>query len=203
MITNPIVIGFLLLATAITGCFNPPLTQEPPESKTTVVIPLPFDLTWTAVNDVIRQNGYHIQAQDPNHGILEVSGKAFTLQDADCGKIKSVAGSYAAEPEANATAVYNFQVKPVSNESTEVAVRGTFDSPLRVPFHPYQDIQCVSRGAEESRLLQQILARARVTHPPEYRKPGALPPSGTTPAPLAPGRPTLLRPEMLPKGLSE
>jgi len=195
-------IGLALLSTLAAGCFNPPEAQEPPESTTSVVVPLPFDLTWTAVNDVIKLNDYRIQAQDPNHGILEVLGHRFTLQDADCGKIKSIAGTYAAEPEANATAVYNFQVKPVSNESTQVGVRASYASPLRVPLHPYQDVQCISRGAAESHLLMQVLAQARVTHPPAYRKPGAPAPPTGAPA-LAPGRPTLLKPGMLPKSLSE
>jgi len=194
--------AFILLVLLGAGCFTQPTIEEPPESKTTTVVPLPFDLTWTAVNNVIQQNDFRIQAQDPNHGILEVLGHKFTLQDADCGKIKSIAGTTAAPAEADATAVYNFQVKPVSNESTQVTVRASYDSPLRVPFHPYQDVQCVSRGAEESRLLQQILAQARVTHPPEYRKPGAPEPTPSAPV-LMPGRPTLLKPDMLPKGLSE
>ena len=192
----------VLLAAVAAGCFNPPVAQEPPDSKTSVAVPLPFDLTWTAVNEVIKLNDYRIQAQDPNHGILEVLGHRFNLQDADCGKIESIAGTYAAEPESGATAVYNFQVTPVSNESTRVGVRASYDSPLRVPLHPYQDVQCISRGVEESHLLQQVLAQASVTHAPTYRKPGAPAPtpSGST---LAPGRPTLLKPEMLPKSLSE
>ena len=198
----PAGMAMVLLSAVAASCFNPPVAQEPPESKTTAVVPLPFDLTWTAVTDVIKLNDYRIQAQDPNHGILEVLGNRFTLQDADCGKIESIAGNYPAEPEANATAVYNFQVTPVSNESTRVGVRASYNSPLRVPLHPYQDVQCISRGAEESHLLQQVLAQARVTHPPAYRKPGAPAPTPSAPA-LAPGRPTLLKPQMLPKSLSE
>jgi hypothetical protein len=202
MTIRPTTIAWVLLSTVATSCFNPPVAQEPAESKTSVVVPLPFDLTWTAVTDVIKLNDYRIQAQDPNHGILEVLGHRFTLQDADCGKIESIAGTYAAEPESNATAVYNFRVTPVSNESTRVGVQASYDSPLRVPLHPYQDVQCVSRGAAESHLLQQVLAQVRVTHPPAYRKPGAPTPTPSAPG-LAPGRPTLLRPEMLPKSLSE
>ena len=202
MISRSATTALLLLSLFGVGCFSQPTAQEPPESKTSTLVPLPFDLTWTAVNNVLQQNGFRIQAQDPNHGILEVLGNRFTLQDADCGKIKSIAGTYAAPAEADATAVYNFQVKPVSNETTEVTVRASYDSPLRVPFHPYQDVQCVSRGAEESRLLQQILAQARVTHPPEYRKPGAPEPTPSAPM-LTPGRPTLLKPDMLPKSLTE
>ncbi len=193
---------FALVSIVAAGCFYPPATQETPESKTRVVVPLPFDLTWTAVNEVVKQNDYRIQAQEPNHGILEVMGRQFSLQDADCGKITSISGSYAAEPESDATSVFNIRVRPVSNESTQVDVRATFESPLRVPLHPYRDVQCVSRGSEESRLLQQILAQSRITHPPEYRKPGAPAPTPSAPQ-LAPGRPTLLKPEMLPKLKSE
>ncbi len=193
---------FFVLIFLAAGCFYPPVTQETPESKTSVRVPLPFDLTWTAVTEVIRANGYRIQAQDPNHGILEVLGHTFNLQDADCGEITTVGMSYAAAPEPDATSVFNFRVKPVSNESTLVMVRATFESPLRVPLHPYRDVQCVSRGSEESRLLQQILAQATITHPPEYRKPGEAAPTPSAPV-LAPGRPTLLKPEMLPKLPSE
>ena len=202
MTAKPARIVYILLLLVGAGCFTQPTAQEPPESKTSTVVPLPFDLTWTAVNNVIRQNDFRIQAQDPNHGILEVLGNRFTLQDADCGKIESVGTTYAAPAEPDATAVYNFLVKPVSNESTKVIVRASYNSPLRVPFHPNTDVDCVSRGAEESRLLQQVLAQARVTHPPEYRKPGAPAPTPSAPL-LMPGRPTLLKPEMLPKGLSE
>jgi hypothetical protein len=202
MTTKRTTIALVLLSAVAASCFNPPVAQEPPESKTSVVVPLPFDLTWTAVTGVIKLNDYRIQAQDLNHGILEVLGHRFTLQDADCGKIESIAGTYPAEPESDATAVYNFRITPVSNESTRVGVRASYDSPLRVPLHPYQDVQCISRGAEESHLLQQVLAQASVTHPPTYRKPGAPAPTPSAPV-LAPGRPTLLKPEMLPKSLSE
>lgn len=208
----------MLLAAAVVtiaaaGCFTPPQAEEPVDIKTSVVVPLPFDLAWTAVNQVIQENNFKVQAQDPNHGIIEVLGHHFSLQDADCGKIESIGGTYAAEPEANAIAVYNFHVKAVSNESTRVAVKGSFDSPLRVPLHPYEDIQCISRGAQESRILQQILAQARITRPPVYKNQDvqrAAPGSAPTPAPpvsvLPPfgsGRPTLLRPDMLPKAPSE
>src|SRR5262245_65109839 len=103
-------IGLVLLFAVATGCFNPPVAQEPPESKTSVVVPLPFDLTWTAVTEVIKLNDYRIQAQDLNHGILEVLGHRINLQDADCGTIESIAGTYAAEPEANATAAHHFRM---------------------------------------------------------------------------------------------
>ncbi|HVA76423.1 MAG TPA: hypothetical protein VNF27_00940 [Candidatus Binataceae bacterium] len=188
-----------VLAACASGCFYPPTAQAPPDEKTSTIVPLPFDLAWTAVNEVIHANGYNIQAQDPNHGIIEVLGRTFSLQDADCGKIKSIVGKYAAMPEPDGTSVYNFQVKAVSNESSRVAINATFDSPLNVPLHPMRDERCVSRGAQESRLLQQILAQARITHPPAYRDAGAAAGSSQSSQPPAPGRPTLLGPDVLKK----
>ncbi|MHB8384120.1 MAG: hypothetical protein ACYDC3_17465 [Candidatus Binataceae bacterium] len=188
-----------ILAIVSPGCFYPPSSQPPPEDKTTTIVPLPFDLAWTAVNNVIHANGYNVQAKDPNHGIIEVLGRSFSLRDADCGKIKSIVGMYPAEPHPDSTSVFNFHVKPVSNESTRVAINATFDSPLNVPLHPMRDEQCISRGAEESRLLQQILAQASVTRAPVYKN--------TSPPPKLPQgyenqqstHPTLLSPGILKK----
>jgi hypothetical protein len=179
------------------GCFYPPTAQPPAEQVTRTMVPLPYDLTWTAVNDVIRQNGYKVVAANPNHGIIEVQGRSFSLQDADCGQIKGVVGTYAATPETDASAVFNFHVSPVSNEKSAVEVRATFASPLKVPLHPMQNEECVSRGAQESRLLRQILAQATVTKPPAY-KPAqqASGPAAEAP-PLLSGRPTLLKPGFL------
>jgi hypothetical protein len=186
------------LTLAASGCFYPPTAQPVAMATTRAMVPLPYDLTWTAVNDVIRQNGYRIQAQDPNHGIIEVQGRSFTLQDADCGRIKGVVGNYAATPESDASAVYNFHVTPVSNEKSSVEVRAIFNSPLKVPLHPTRDVDCVSRGAQESRLLQQILAQATVTRPPVYKNAEEkAAPAAPPPPPLAPGRPTLLKPDFL------
>jgi hypothetical protein len=97
----------------------------------------------------------------------------------------------------DASAVYNFHVKAVSNERCMVSVRANFASPLKVPLHPTQSEECVSRGTEESRLLQQILAQATITKPPEYQKPQSAATAPSEPAPLLPGRPTLLKPDFL------
>jgi hypothetical protein len=183
---------------ATAGCFYPPTAQPPPEQVTRTTVPLPYDLTWTAVNNVIRQNGYKVVAANPNHGIIEVQGRSFSLQDADCGQIKSVVGMYAAVPENDASAVFNFHVSAVSNEKSAVEVRANFASPLKVPLHPMQNEECVSRGAQESRLLQQILAQATVTKPPAYKsQQQASSPTPATSAPLLSGRPTLLKPDFL------
>lgn len=188
-----------ILAVFAAGCFYPPTAQAPPEDKTSTIVPLPYDLAWTAVNDVIHSNSYNVQATDPNHGIIEVLGRPFSLQDADCGEIKSVVGTYAAVPQPDSTSVYNFHVKAVSNESSRVAVNATFDSPLSVPLRPVHDEQCVSRGAQESRLLQQILAQARITHPPVYKNAGAPAKPSNGYRSLKSGRPTLLGPDVLKK----
>src|SRR5271156_2566108 len=98
----------LVAALFAVGCLYPPVTQPPPDEKQEVVIPLPYDLAWDAVNAVITENSFHVQAQDMTNGIIEAVGPRFTLHDADCGKIKSVAGAYTAEPVLNSSSVYNF-----------------------------------------------------------------------------------------------
>ena len=188
-----------ILASFACGCFYPATSQAPPEDKTSTIVPLPYDLAWTAVNDVIHANSYTVQAKDPNHGIIEVLGRPFSLQDADCGNIKSVVGIYAAVPEPDSTSVYNFHVKAVSNESSRVAINATFDSPLSVPLRPVRDEQCISRGAQESRLLQQILAQARITHPPVYKNAAGPPKASTSFQTPQYGRPTLFGPDVLKK----
>jgi hypothetical protein len=190
--------GGCVVVLALAGCFAPPTAQPPEDSKVSTIVPLPYDLTWEAVKAVIRQNGYHIQAEDPNNGILEVAGKDFSLQDADCGKISSIAGSYAATPEKDASAVYNFGVMPHGVEASKVIIDATFASPLRVPLRRVQNLECVSRGVQEERLLREILAQARHTRPPEYRHPqGAAAAQSKPKEPALTGRPTLLRPDVI------
>ena len=81
----------LIAALSAVGCLYPPVTQPPPDAQQEVVIPLPYDLAWDAVNAVITENSFHVQAQDMTNGIIEAVGPRFTLHDADCGKVKSVA----------------------------------------------------------------------------------------------------------------
>jgi hypothetical protein len=157
------------------GCLYPPVTQPPPDQQQQVVIPLPYDLGWDAVNSVITENQFHVQAQDMTNGIIEAAGPRFTLHDADCGKIKGAVGSYAAEPELNSSSVYNFLVRPRGPEATLVEVRATFNSPVKVPLHPATDVDCVSHGIQESNLLREVLAEASRTHRPEFAKPNTSP----------------------------
>ena len=165
----------LVAALYAVGCLYPPVTQPPPDEQQEVVIPLPYDLAWDAVNAVVKENSFHVQAQDMTNGIIEAVGPRFTLHDADCGKIKSVAGAYTAEPEQNSSSVYNFLVRPRGPEASIVEVRGTFNSSVSVPLHPATDVDCVSHGIQESNLLRQVLVEAKKTHRPEYAKPSGSP----------------------------
>jgi hypothetical protein len=159
------------ISVSTAACFYPPTTVPPPDEKERTVIPLPYDLAWDVVNNVIKRNDLHIDASEPTQrGIIEASGPRFTLQQADCGTVKSIAGAYAALPESNSTSVYNFLVKPHGRESTMVQVEVSYNSSVKVPFHPATDVDCISRGTDESRILNEIIAEARVTHRPEYYK---------------------------------
>jgi hypothetical protein len=159
----------------VAGCLYPPVTQAPPDAQQEVVIPLPYDLAWDAVTAVITENSFRVNAQDMTNGIIEAAGPRFTLHDADCGKIKSVAGAYTAEPQANSSSVYNFLVRPRGPEATIVEVRATFNSSVNVPLHPATDVDCVSHGIQESNLLREVLVEAKKTHRPVYAKPSGSP----------------------------
>ena len=165
----------MLEAVCVAGCLYPPVTQPPPDEQQQVVIPLPYDLGWDAVNTVITQNHFHVQAQDMTNGIIEAVGPRFTLHDADCGKVKSVAGSYLAEPEANSSSVFNFLVRPRGREATLVEVRATFNSSVSVPLRPTTDVDCISHGIQESNLLREVLVAVKETRRPESAQPGAAP----------------------------
>ncbi|MGH7864357.1 MAG: hypothetical protein ACREQB_05170 [Candidatus Binataceae bacterium] len=174
------------------GCFYPPQNQPPTPDKTSVVVQLPYDLAWNTVNAIVKENDLKVNASNPNHGIIEAAGRRFTLHDADCGRISSIAGSYPVEPELGASTVYNFKVEPSGNDATRVVVRATFSSSLRVPLQPYGAVECISRGTSESRLLREVLAAVRSAKTPEAQ--GKRPPlPKVSEAPLTPGRPTLLR----------
>ena len=184
----------LLAAVLASGCIYPPATQPPPDEKQQVVIALPYDLAWDAVNHVIAQNSLRVQATDSNAGIIETVGPRFTLHDADCGRIKSVVGTYPAEPEQNASTVFTFGVHPRGPEASIVQVLATFNSPVKVPLHPATDVDCVSYGIQESNLLRQVLAQATQTHRPTFGKPAASNPPASSPVNHPPGKSTIERP---------
>jgi hypothetical protein len=185
-------IGLVLIA-GIGGCYYPAQIQPPPVAKTKSVVKVPYDLTWDAVHTVVNKNDFKILGDDPNHGIVEAEAHTFTLADADCGQMKSVSSRYDAEPDAGGSAVYNFKVEPAGPEASSLSVNATYSTPLHVPFHRISDFQCVSRGTQETRLLNDIAETARTERRPTaggFAKPAEGAPGG---------RPTLLRSDILKK----
>jgi hypothetical protein len=150
--------GIAILALIIGGCFYPPQQTPLPDSQTHLVLHSPYYKVWDAVHEVIIKNDYRIINEDPDQGIIEAEAAgSFTLADADCGKLSSVGNRYSAEPDPNATALYDFQIKPHGNEASTVELQGTYSAPLHVPFHPVRGERCVSRGTQEARLLKEIV----------------------------------------------
>lgn len=164
--------GCFLLALAIAGCFYPPAQHPVPENRDQLTLKLPFDLAWDAVHTVIAKNRLQIIAEDPDNGIIESqAATGFTVEDADCGKVRGIVGKYRAEPDAGSSAVYNFAVKPHGNEASVVSVQAVFTSSVHIPMHPMSGENCVSRGVQEKRLLKQIAEQARKGHRPEFKAP--------------------------------
>lgn len=163
----------LWIASIASGCFYPPTQKPPAPAKGEITLAQPYDLVWDAVHQVISENKLRVNADDPNQGIVETETNHFTLDDADCGKVKGVSGKYAAEPDRAATAVYYFKVKPAGHESSVVSVQATFSAPLYIPLHPPRDEQCVSRGKAEARLLAQVAEQAAMMHRPAFVKPAS------------------------------
>ncbi len=203
-----IIVGAVHLGAA--GCYYPAKLQPPPATRTQTRINVPYDLTWDAVHSVVNDNQFKILGDDPNAGIVEAEAHSFTLADADCGQMKSIANRYDAEPDPGGSAVYNFKVEPAGPESTSLSVNATYSTPLHVPLHPVTDFQCVSRGNQEARLLKEIDAAAQterrptaeIDKPQQPNTPGGSSILRQQPAPLpplAPGGPSLLRPGFLRK----
>lgn len=166
------IIAFAVIA----GCFYPPQEKPLPAGSTEVTVPVAYDLVWDAIHDVIASNGYRIITENPDQGAIEAqSVGGFTLKDADCGKLKGIAGRYSAEPDPDASAVYDFHVKPNGTDTCAVSVLGTFTGPLHVPMHPVSDVQCVSRGTQEARLLKEISQQAAKERRPEFKPPPSEP----------------------------
>jgi hypothetical protein len=163
--------AWFIFAASIWGCFYPPVEKPLSPKSTQVTLSVPYDLAWDAVQAVVARNEFKIIADDPNNGILETQATGgFSLAAADCGTLKGIVGKYKAEPDADASAVYNFLVKPQGGEASVVGLQATFTAPLHIPMHPMSDVQCVSRGTEESRLLQEVSEQAV-----DERRPFSLP----------------------------
>lgn len=153
------------VALTLAGCFYPPQQTPLPESRSHLTLHSPYYQVWDAVHEVILKNDYRIITENPDDGTIEAQAVgSFTLADADCGKLKSIARKYNSEPDPDASAIYDFQIKPQGNEATTIDIQATFTAPLHVPMHPVRGEQCVSRGTQEGRLLRAIAQQARNDH---------------------------------------
>jgi hypothetical protein len=154
-----------IIAMALAGCFYPPQQRPLPDSQAYLILRSPYYKVWDAVHEVIAKNNYRIIIENPDQGTIEAQAVgAFTLADADCGKLRGIGGKYNAEPDPDASALYDFQIKPRGGEASTVDVQGTFTAPLHVPLHPVRGEQCVSRGTQEARLLREIAQQAHENH---------------------------------------
>ncbi len=158
----------IFLSTLSAGCFYPPTTKPPAEKINTVRLELPYDLAWKAVHAVMEHNGYRLNAQDPNQGIIEAQGRNFSLKDADCGIIKSGLATYRAEPRNSSSQEFTVTLWPDGPEASTVTLKATFSAPLVVPLRPIKNIHCVSRGVQEARLLREIREESLITHRPTF-----------------------------------
>jgi hypothetical protein len=154
--------GILIFGLTLPGCFYAPLQKPLPDSRTHLILHSPYYRVWDAAHEVILENEYRIVTDNPDEGTIEAQATgSFTLADADCGKLRGVARKYSAEPDPDATALYDFQIKPRGNESATVDVQATFTAPVHVPLHPVRGERCASRGTQEARLLRAIAQRTR------------------------------------------
>jgi hypothetical protein len=158
---------FIPLIAISAGCFYPPQEKPPAPNRTSVTVDVPYDLTWNAVQNVVAENDFHVVTSNPNIGTVEAQKVGgFTLDDADCGKLRGIAGKINAEPDPDSSVVYDLHVDAQSEHTSVVSVEATFSAPLHVPLHPISDEQCVSRGVLEAQLLDQIRRQALVEHRP-------------------------------------
>jgi hypothetical protein len=158
---------FMALLAILPGCFYPPQQPRIAPNRTAVTLDLPYDLAWDALHTVVVQNALHIITENPDAGALEAQAVGgFTLADADCGQLRGIAGKIAAEPDPDASIVYDFQVKAQDSRTSVVNVSATFTAPLHVPMHPPSDEQCASHGVQEARLLKQIKEQSLLEHHP-------------------------------------
>ncbi len=156
---------FILFFALLSGCFYPPQQKPPTPNRSSVTLDVPYDLAWDAVGKVVAHNSYRVITSNPNSGVVEAQEVgAFTLDDADCGELRGIAGKIKAEPDPDSSAVYDFHVEAKDEHTSVVSVTATFSAPLHVPLRPIADVQCVSRGVQEARLLNEIRRQGLLEH---------------------------------------
>jgi len=160
-------LGIPMMALILVACFYPPRPRPRSNERTHLILDLPYYKTWDTVHVVIKRNDYRIITEDPDEGTVEAQAAgSFTLADADCGKLAAIGRKYDAEPDPDATALYDFQIKPRGNGMSTVEIQATFTAPLHVPLRPVRGERCSSRGTQEARLLAEIAQAARDQHRP-------------------------------------
>jgi len=159
-------IGLFIVAFAFTsGCFYPPQQKPPAPNRTAITVNIPYDLALDAVQTVVSENTYRVVTNNPNDGMIEAQQiGGFTLADADCGMVRGIGAKIKTEPDPDASAVYDFHIQPKSERTSTIDVAATFTAPLHVPLHPVSNVQCVSRGVQEARLVDQIRRQALLEH---------------------------------------
>ncbi|MGD0074475.1 MAG: hypothetical protein ABSD31_09050 [Candidatus Binataceae bacterium] len=170
----------LIASLLLSACYYPGARQAPSTSRTVAVLHLPYDLALDAVMNVIKAHDYRIHANDPTHGVIEAQTPRFTIADADCGIVGTAFGKQLVTPTQDSSAVFTFHIKPKGPEESVVLIQAVFSTPIRVPFHPPSNAECVSRGVQEAQLLNEIEQQAALTHRPKYKTP---PPAGSAPSP--------------------
>jgi len=170
-----------LIAAVLAGCFYPPQQKPLPESRSRLRLEVPYYRAWNAVRQVIVRNDYRIITENPDDGTIEAQAVGgFRPGDADCGELKGIAARYSVQPDLDSSAIYDFEVQPRGNEASSVKIEASFTAPLHVPLHPPRGEQCVSRGAQEARLLTEISQQVREEPPPTPKSPPALLPARKT-----------------------
>lgn len=159
-----------LFTLGIGGCFYPPTTTPPPVADKRARLAIPYDLAWDAVHAVVARNDFKIIAEDPNNGVIESEAQGgFSLKQADCGELRTIAAKYNARPNAEATAVYNFAVKPDGDEASLVTVQAVYTAVLHIPARPLSAEHCISRGVAETELLREIEKQSKLEHRPSFK----------------------------------
>ena len=63
--------GIPIIAVTLAGCFYPPQQTRVPDSRTHLILYLPYYKVWDAVHQVIVKNDYRIITENPDEGTIE------------------------------------------------------------------------------------------------------------------------------------
>lgn len=164
-------VGLVPVCGWLWGCFYPPLTQAPSFQQTEIHLPVPYDIAFAAVIAVAKKDHLELHAQDPSSGVVEAEARGFRASEADCGQVRTGTGKIAALPTEDASAVFNFYIRPKGREASTVTVQAVFSTPVEVPLHPPISVTCVSLGGAEQRLLHEVEQSAATLYQAQTKTP--------------------------------